>query len=308
MSRRNHGRSEPGVGSTLSVDFPIKKIVTHEHKVELEHQAVIGYFDDPKEAGNLSGHIRTANGVYHDAQSYQQVVDLLHTFDTPPVVLLQHAISQTLLDNMIRITESNPRVHFIVLASEAVPELTLPANCTVLDTKPLLPSNLLDALQNSGRTEARGVPVDIPELIAPTEIQRRNRILLAEDNQINQMVLRTQLSRMGYEVDIVGDGAQGLQKWTSSAYDLILSDCNMPVMNGIEFARKVRAFETEQGRNETPIIALTADAFEEQKVECLEAGMNDFLIKPTSIEELGDKLEFWLRNVSPQNKKVALVN
>ncbi|CUH66091.1 Signal transduction histidine-protein kinase BarA [Thalassovita gelatinovora] len=308
MSGRIHVRSEPGVGSTFSVDFPVKKIVSHEHKIDLKHQAVIGYFADPKEASNLSGHIRTANGVYHDAQSYQQVVDLLHTFDAPPVVLLQHAISQDLLDNMIRITDSHPRVHFIVLASDAVPALTLPANCTVMDTKPLLPSSLLDALQNSDRTEARGVPGDIPEIIAPTATQNRKRILLAEDNQINQMVLRTQLSRMGYDVDIVGDGAQGLQQWSSAAYDLILSDCNMPVMNGIEFARKVRETETEQGRNKTPIIALTADAFEEQKIECLEAGMNDFLIKPTSIEELGDKLEFWLRNVTPPHQKVQMVS
>lgn len=308
MTGRIHVQSEPGVGSTFSVDIPIKEIATHQHKTDLKHQAVIGYFADEKEAANLSGHIKVANGVYQAAQSYEDVIDLLHTFDLPPVVLMQQPVSQDLLDNMIRITDAHPQVHFILLAGENALGLALPDNCTVLDTKPLLPSTLLEALQNSGRAEARGVPGDAPEKEAAKPAATRNRILLAEDNQINQMVLRTQLNRMGYDVDIVGDGEQGLLKWNSADYDLILSDCNMPVMSGIEFARKVRETETEEGRAETPIIALTADAFEEQKIECLEAGMNDFLIKPTSVEELGDKLEFWLRKVRPQVNNLRLMN
>ncbi|MDX1781782.1 MAG: ATP-binding protein, partial [Thalassovita sp.] len=308
MSGRIHVQSQPGVGSTFSVDIPIKEIVTHEHKTDLKHQAVIGYFSDAKEAGNLSGHVRAVNGVYQEARSFDQVIDLLHTFDVPPVVLLQHPVSQGLLDEMIRITDIHPRVHFILLAGENSSGLSLPDNCTVLDTRPLLPSTLLEALQNSGRAEARGIPFEVSSENAPKAAIARNRILLAEDNQINQMVLRTQLSRMGYDVDIVSDGAQGLQKWAESPYDLILSDCNMPVMNGIEFARKVREAEAEQGRGETPIIALTADAFEEQKIECLGVGMNDLLIKPTTIEELGDKLEFWLRKVGPKPTNAQLMN
>lgn len=115
------------------------------------------------------------------------------------------------------------------------------------------------------------------------------RILVAEDNLTNQQVVRKLLERMGCLVTIAEDGAAVLAVAEAEDFDAILMDCQMPVMDGLEATRKLRA---DGGRNaRTPIIALTANGFETDRVSCLAAGMNDFLAKPVDKRALHDALE-----------------
>ncbi len=112
------------------------------------------------------------------------------------------------------------------------------------------------------------------------------RVLLMEDNPINQTVVREILEGLGHHVDVVEDGEQGLARWEQGDYDVILMDAQMPGMDGYATTREIRRREAARGLTPIPIVALTAHAFEEDKAACLAAGMDDYLSKPLSIEAL----------------------
>jgi signal transduction histidine kinase/AmiR/NasT family two-component response regulator len=116
------------------------------------------------------------------------------------------------------------------------------------------------------------------------------RLLAAEDNATNQQVLAAVMGSLGIEVDIVADGRAAFEAWRDGAYDLILMDIQMPVMDGIDSARAIRAAEQEMGRRRTPIVALTANALSHQVQEYLAAGMDGHVAKPIEIAKLYDAI------------------
>ena len=120
-------------------------------------------------------------------------------------------------------------------------------------------------------------------------------ILVAEDNDINALLARALLVRLGHRPTIASNGAAALESWRAALgagapYDLVLMDVHMPEIDGIEAARRIRAAEDEMGAAHTPIIALTANAFGEDRDACLEAGMDSFLVKPLDRERLAEIL------------------
>jgi two-component system sensor histidine kinase/response regulator len=115
------------------------------------------------------------------------------------------------------------------------------------------------------------------------------RVLLVEDNAVNQKVAVRLLERMGCSVRIADNGAEAVKAYSESRFDLILMDLQMPVMDGLTATREIRALEA--GRRETPIVALTANAMTGQLERCLEAGMNAFLTKPIELARLRETLE-----------------
>src|SRR5690606_18983608 len=123
--------------------------------------------------------------------------------------------------------------------------------------------------------------------------QTGQTVLLVEDNQVNQMVAKGMLSRLGYQVMGAEHGEAALQLLQENDFDLVLMDCNMPVMDGYETTRRIR----EQAQwHDLPIIALTANAMEEDRQRCTEAGMNDYLVKPFKREDLQNMMNKWLGN------------
>ncbi len=140
-----------------------------------------------------------------------------------------------------------------------------------------------------------GSTVDTTPLDAsgtPPPSTRIGRILVAEDNTINQEVARTFVEMLGYQVDIVENGAAAVQASQRIAYDLILMDCQMPVMDGYQAAREIRRVQPTSGG--IPIVALTANAMKEEKEKCRAAGMNDLLAKPFLLEQLQAVLSRWI--------------
>lgn len=122
--------------------------------------------------------------------------------------------------------------------------------------------------------------------------QRRSlRVLLAEDNLINQKVALKMLHKLGYRADTVTNGVEVLQSLRQVPYDVILMDCEMPEMDGYEAARHIRQQEQEEGRAPVFIIAMTAHAMQGDRNQCIEAGMDDYLSKPVRLEELETVLE-----------------
>jgi signal transduction histidine kinase/ActR/RegA family two-component response regulator len=139
----------------------------------------------------------------------------------------------------------------------------------------------------------RGVPVDAA---APAPVEETEddggalRLLAAEDNPTNQQVLAAVMGSLGIDIDIVADGQQAVDAWRKGGYDLILMDIQMPVMDGIDAARAIRAAEREESRKRIPIVALTANALSHQVEEYMRAGMDGHVPKPIEIAKLYDAI------------------
>jgi signal transduction histidine kinase/HPt (histidine-containing phosphotransfer) domain-containing protein/ActR/RegA family two-component response regulator len=120
------------------------------------------------------------------------------------------------------------------------------------------------------------------------------RVLVVDDHPVNREVLALQLKLLGLEAVTVNDGINALVTWSRGRYAAVLADIHMPHMDGYELARRLRAAEAERGSTRTPIIAVTANAMKGEEERCLAAGMNAYLLKPVSIEQLRTTLERWL--------------
>ncbi len=123
-----------------------------------------------------------------------------------------------------------------------------------------------------------------------SSLEHKPRILMAEDNAINQRVGQLILQRAGFHIDLVSDGSEAVTAQGAEAYDLILMDCQMPTMDGFEASRRIRQLAGRQ----PVIIAVTANALAGERERCLEAGMNDYLSKPFQAEQLVSVVKKWL--------------
>ena len=124
----------------------------------------------------------------------------------------------------------------------------------------------------------------------------KGHILVVEDNPTNRKVVNVMLSKSELHCDYVKDGQEAVEAITHGmAPDLVLMDCQMPVMDGFEATQRIRRWERLNGRPRLTIVALTAGAYEEDRRHCIEAGMDDFLVKPINIEELMATLGRWLQ-------------
>jgi CheY-like chemotaxis protein len=128
----------------------------------------------------------------------------------------------------------------------------------------------------------------------------RLRILMAEDNSINQRVGKLILQKAGFLIDLVADGCEAVEAHRNSPYDLILMDCQMPVMDGFEASRLIR---TMSDHRQPVIIAVTANALVGERERCLSAGMDDYLSKPFQAEQLVSVVRKWAmeRRLATQN-------
>ena len=117
------------------------------------------------------------------------------------------------------------------------------------------------------------------------------RVLLVEDNPVNQMVATHQLRKLGCEIEIAGNGLEALAAWQQGGHDVIFMDCQMPEMDGYEATRKIRALEKERSLAPIRIIAMTAAAMQGDRESCLQAGMDDYISKPVKIQEIKKLLQ-----------------
>ncbi|MGH9335768.1 MAG: response regulator, partial [Vicinamibacteria bacterium] len=157
--------------------------------------------------------------------------------------------------------------------------------------KPLTASSLFNAI-----VEAEGIGLPVPRRARPASIEREfegTRVLVAEDNEANQMVAMELLSRLGIEIDIAEDGREAVDRARKNRglYAAILMDMQMPEMDGLEATRELRA---DPDFRELPIVAMTANAMKHDLDACLAAGMNDYVTKPIDRRLLAEALRRWL--------------
>ncbi len=272
------------------------------------------------------------------AQNGREGLALLHShtkmgqsFD---IAILDHTLSETSQEDGLslakRIREDHeisdiPLILLTAFGKRGDGKLAQQAGFNGYLTKPIRHQQLQQSLQiilgshqqTAASTSRLSSPLITRHTVEEAQARTQFQILLAEDNLVNQKVTVRMLQKIGYRVDVVENGQEAVEAVDRTSYDLVLMDCQMPELDGLDATRairkaesiklEIRGKEVETVHSETPnsllltnhcsrmpIIALTANAFSEDRVACLEAGMDDFLTKPVRIEELGKTINKWL--------------
>jgi PAS domain S-box-containing protein len=174
------------------------------------------------------------------------------------------------------------------------------AGVAALLTKPVRHSQFYETLVTVMQPAASSPAVMQGHASLETEAaERRRRILLVEDNPVNQKLVVRMLEKRSCCVDVAANGQEAVDTLRQIAYDLIFMDCQMPIMNGYTATAMIRAQEIASGSPRKPIIAMTANALSGDQERCLLAGMDDYLSKPLQETVLGQMLEKWMRSGSP---------
>jgi len=169
-------------------------------------------------------------------------------------------------------------------------------------TKPVRQSQLYDCLATVMNTPGDSASSDSlrpPPLVTRHSLKEakaldRHRVLVADDNETNQMVAVRMLRKLGYQAEVAVNGRETVEALAHASYDMVLMDCQMPDMDGFAATRSIREFEAARGRH-TPIIAVTANAMKGDREKCLDAGMDDYLAKPVKMEDLHEVLRRWVQ-------------
>ena len=202
--------------------------------------------------------------------------------------------------NLVEAVRADPAISpmlLLMLLSSDLPERTQEvAAPDVCLRKPVRVSHLYNAIlalvTPDSRPEVSAAPLSLDD---PVVDQYEASVLVAEDNAVNQDVVRAMLEYLGSQVDVVSSGREALKAAACKPYDLVLMDCQMPDMDGYEATQALRCQERQMDpATHTTIVALTAHALEGDREKCLAAGMDDYLGKPFKLEQLKHLLEIWV--------------
>lgn len=320
--------SQPGVGSTFWFEIPLKPLaddmagraqpLQREHVLIVEDNAdaqrvLLGYLD----GWGFAGAVAPSGGA-----ALEQIIAAAGTSNPFTLLILDWRLPDGdglwLLDELHKATIAGllNRVPAILMVTaydradlnraaarhKLAPDAILSKPITAAQIE-----NVIADLQRKGFTARTGAVPDADNRPGAERLQsvRGARLLLVEDNRTNQEVAVAMLTQMGMVVDVAGNGQEALELLERQEYSLILMDVHMPVMNGLDATRAIRA-----GRwgEKLPIIALTAAAFPEDRRQVAAAGMNDFLSKPIDPQRLATTLLRWLpENTQPAKASVAAV-
>ncbi|MGO3930020.1 ATP-binding protein [Rhodopseudomonas pseudopalustris] len=294
--------SRPGIGTTFTVSIPL---------AAADDPAAAMAFKAPDLAGQTiliaAPQTIEAQLVAHRLQRWNAETRVVSDLAAARVLLPDHAWSAILIDAGFGVTEAatlalDAKLHatqrIVMLNPSIRAELLpkLPAAFTGYLVKPLRAASLAARLGGALLdTDAPGIAdSDTPGLAAPdrtAQVGRRLSILVAEDNDINALLIRSLLTKLGHDAVIADDGEQALQSWLAAEadgapFDLVLMDVQMPLLDGIAASRQIRTYEAERQSRRTPILALTANSLAEDRAACLAAGMDGFLVKPLDRDRL----------------------
>jgi len=298
MGGRIEVQSQASLGTSFEIDLPLSPALNlPEPTAPLS--VPIAYFEphEPsalaldallKGLGCLGQRVRTAKELHNWLTALPQESGspwLLLACDSPQ--------SQGVIEGAVDLVE--PEFVIGMTRGEAVGRsplantLKLPHNIV----KPVLRSELVSRMGTQRRQPSSGPMSISSRLSIQGSLDPVARVLVVEDDALNQLIVCRLLSHGGYEATAASDGAQALALMASQSFDLVLMDWQMPDMDGLEVTRRLRAGEAGSAGMTVPIVALTANAFAEDRAACMAAGMNDFLTKPVQNELLMDTVRQW---------------
>ncbi|MBT9520554.1 MAG: response regulator [Dechloromonas sp.] len=296
--------SQPGQGASFSVELAMPLGQLPEEKPVQAPAAVAGrrlliVDDTPAQCEILLAQLKGRGLAADTASSGMRALAMagaaMAEGEPYALVLVDMEMAEMSGLDLIRALRANSRLsamRVIVFSSAPdMPEQLVQAGLEVAAclTKPLRQADLLRAVEAAlGRRERSESPKALP-----ASRRLRGKVLLAEDNESNLIVARAQLERLGLEVITVGDGQQALDVLASETVDLVLMDCQMPILDGFAATMALREREAGSARH-LPVIALTANAMKGDRERCVAAGMDDYLAKPYTGEELLAVLARWL--------------
>jgi len=217
-------------------------------------------------------------------------------------ILLDHAFGAAELATLADAARVHATQRILMFTPAARQDLELSSAFTGYLVKPLRAASLAARLATAAPEVAAPSVVGDPSIeladvveTSPLAPARGFSVLVAEDNEINALLLRSLLARLGHRAVITTNGETALESWLAARsagapYDLVLMDVQMPQLDGIETTRRIRACEAGHPGRLTPILALTANTLAEDRSACFEAGMDGFLVKPLDREKLADAL------------------
>jgi CheY-like chemotaxis protein/HPt (histidine-containing phosphotransfer) domain-containing protein len=227
----------------------------------------------------------------------------LHRHDLSAGKLSDHSfiVITDNLDDLLSIQSSlsYKSAKYLELLPKAIISSKITEQTFSIAAQPLKLSSLRYGLRVvAGMESPFDITPDLPEnltLIGSSSQKKKGLILVAEDNQVNQEVIKKQLKTLGYECKLANDGIQAQAIYAQYDFDLVLTDCHMPVCDGYELTTALRQDQIKKGKK-IPIIAVTANAMIGEAEKCLAAGMDDYLSKPIEIQKLKRMLEEWTTN------------
>lgn len=274
--------TQEGFGSTFCVDLPLPS-QNHTQPLPVLHGRVIGLSPASSGLSEQLSRLLPAWGLHYQHQDADSVLGPLDAD-----VLISDSPQRL---NELRAHSSLPilvvSAYGNFLSSEQVENLSPIEQLA----RPLSRQVLLQALRRILGQDA----VQAAEQHSEPQRSRRARVLLVEDNPVNQLVAKGMLGKLGCEVLLANHGGEALTLLETQTVDLILMDCNMPVMDGYETTRQIRQ---KSEFTELPIIALTANALSDERERCRAAGMDDYLAKPFRKDELAVLLDQWLSAIN----------
>ncbi|MHC2466592.1 PAS domain-containing hybrid sensor histidine kinase/response regulator [Bradyrhizobium embrapense] len=303
--------STPGAGSTFEVSIPLAAADpagAHGFTApDLAGQSIMLLAPHSIEASLISRRLQRW-GAQTCIVSDPNVAEALLPERSWHTVLIDHSLGTQAMEAFAGAARIHA-THRIVMVTPATRQDLSASETTMLTgylVKPLRASSLAARLTASPEIAAPSLVMPGPAIETVAEsapaaapAQQGLSILVAEDNEINALLMRSLLARLGHTVVITTNGEQAMESWLSATsagtpYDLVLMDIQMPRLNGIETTKQIRAHESgglagQSGRR-TPILALTANTLVEDRYACFEAGMDGFLIKPLDREKLEEAL------------------
>jgi len=300
--------SVPGRGSTFWVQLPLEPSETPAAPLleDLTGLRILIVEDDPVTSWLLTRYMTSAGAVVDTSPSAEAALRRLDArpLDVDVAVVDLKLPGRDGFEFHLELME-DPRlknVKAILLTAYNDPahrRRALAANFTAYLTKPVRKATLIHAVAvAAGRAAAPGTVERKPAASARPDAAAagaRGRILVAEDHETNRIVITRQLASLGYQVDVVGDGRAALDALgNGTRYDLVLTDCFMPEMDGYELAQAVRERERVNASTRMPIVALTAATLRGEAERCFAAGMDDYLPKPVKLAQLDETLRRWI--------------
>jgi CheY-like chemotaxis protein len=239
----------------------------------------------------------------HDAptamQKLKQAHKEQHTFDFVLIDLNIAGMNGIELSKVVYNNKQCGQPAIILMTSQVWSANTLENPIAAISgylAKPAKPDTLISALlaqQSGSGIDARNVAPDND--IQNAICVRKPKVLIVEDNYINQQVIGSMLTQLDYDYELAENGKEALNALAAypEAFNLVLMDCQMPIMDGYEATKRIRANQDELSDASILIVAVTANAMSGDKERCLAAGMDDYLEKPVLLEQLGAMLQKW---------------
>ncbi|OMH26257.1 CHASE domain-containing protein [Motiliproteus sp. MSK22-1] len=299
--------SSEGNGAIFSCRIPFEEVLTVDQKnqFDLSGLKVLLASQDQQMASYMKRYLESAGAQVRLVAKEEDPLKLAAIDSTGPVPLLMvddKSIDIQAMKNHCNKDSTLKNLRFIILSRNTEQRMHFQDRSATLDITSLHRSDLLHITGVvAGRLSLNADPEDKKTLLQSSELPAQHasnasqrRILVAEDHKTNQKVIRHQLEQLGYNVEVADNGREALLRWKSEVYDLLLTDCHMPEMDGYELARTIRNEESERQLVPIPIIAITADALKGTAQLCNKAGMDDYLTKPIRIKDLQVVMTHWL--------------